>query len=71
MDKKNISPVDGNTTHQEGYVVENLITIEAATYVVTHHFSAGKHRKQDLLLDLLCQKLAECERVDLSKEHEI
>ena len=63
-DKKNISPADGKTIRKEGYVMENLVTIEAATYVVTHHFSAGDQKKQDLLLDLLCQKLEEGERVD-------
>lgn len=70
MDNKNISPVYGNTIHQEGYVMENLITLEAVTYVVAHHFSGGNRKKQDLLLDLLCQKSAECERGVLSKEHE-
>ena len=36
--------------------MKNRITVEAATYIVTHHFSA-ESKKQDLLLDLLCQKL--------------
>jgi hypothetical protein len=37
--------------------MKNRMTVEAATYIVTHHFSAESNKKQDLLLDLLCQKL--------------
>lgn len=51
--------------------MENSITIEATTYVVTRHFSDGEYRKQDLLLSFLAQKLAEAERVDHGEEHEI
>ena len=71
LDKKNISSADGNTTRQEGCSTENLITIEAATYVVTRRFSAEKRTKQELLLSFLTQKLDEVNRVDCAEEHEI
>ena len=71
MDKKNILPADGNTIRKEGSVTENSITIEAATYVVSRHFSAEKRTKQELLRSFLSQKLEEGERVDCAKEHEI
>ena len=71
MNKKNTLAADGNTIRQEGYCVKKTIVIGAATYVVSRQFSAGERKKQDLLLSLISQKLADGKLVDCNKENEI
>ncbi len=51
--------------------MEKTIVIGAATYVVTRQFPAGGRKKQDLLLSLISQKLANGKSVDCTKENEI
>ena len=62
VNNRNSSQLDGNNIWQEGYSMEQSVTIGAVNYVVTRQF-CGNCRKQDLLCGFLSQKLDECEQL--------